>query len=319
MRKKRALITGAAGFIGRNLTKYLNTKGWDVLPVDNLSVEPVGKIPDNLWLIDLLDLSVNDLSNLDLVVHFAAHKSVPNSFLSREEIARNVLQDRHILEIATSAAVPKVFVASSCEVYGRSEYLKPSAENDAYNPMSPYAVSKVSLELLANVYQHLSTDTSIVALRFFNIYGSDEGDDAVVPRFIRDILETGRLTIEGDGHQRRDFSYIDNVVRIIYELSNKNDLPKIINIGSGQSCSINELASIVLEYTGHGAINYQPGRRNEIHEFCADIGALKKILDTDVSSADLKAGIYKCIRLIQQRNSEDYVSRKLPAVEIVSL
>ena len=194
---------------------------------------------------DVLDLGVRDLAGVTTVVHLAARKSVPASFENRDDIARNVLVDRHLVEIVARAHVRRLLVASSCEVYGARAVGVPIAEAVTFAPRSPYAVSKVALEHLADVYARPDAETT--ALRFFNVYGPDEGLDAVVPRFIAEIRATGGLTIEDDGEQRRDFNYVDDVVDMVVQIVQYDRrLPRAINVGSGRSRSIRELAGIVL-------------------------------------------------------------------------
>jgi nucleoside-diphosphate-sugar epimerase len=294
--KRNVLVTGGAGFLGRNLTSHLRASGWSVQPLDDLSSSPDGPAPWGLWRADVLQLRPSDLAGLQAVVHLAACKSVPWSFVRRDDVARNVLQDRHLLETAAAAGVPLVLLASSCEIYGRRDHSGAISEDCPYNPMSPYAVSKVALEYLANVYRSLAPASQFVCVRLFNIYGPDEGDDAVVPRFIRDVLQTGRLMIEGDGRQERDFSYIDDVVQDLGSLMELAGLPPTINIGSGSSHAIRTLASLVIDTVGAGQIGYTHERPNEIREFRADTTLLRSLLGRRDSRTALDQGIIRCVQ-----------------------
>lgn len=295
MKQKKVLVTGGAGFIGRNLSRFLRQQGWLVNPLDSLSVTPLRPAPRGLWHADVLDITPGDLADIDIVVHFAAHKNVPNSFTASDEATRNIEQDKHLLRVCSSARVPKVVLASSCEVYGRQNATYRLNEQLNYNPMSPYAVSKVALEMHANIYRQLTSDTKFTCVRFFNVYGPDEGRDAVVPRFVQDILSTGHLTIEGSGAQRRDFSYIDDVVTVLGELLLIDDLPNIINIGSGETYSVNELAAMIIEKNGEGVIRHKPERPNEIQSFCADTTLLETVLGHTMMRTSFSDGIQRCI------------------------
>lgn len=294
MNYKNVLITGGAGFIGRNLTQFLRQKNYHVTPLDNLAVIPTLPPPYGLWHADILDLSPLDLQGIDVVIHLAAHKSVPKSFTFHDEAIKNIAQDKHILRICAEAHIPKVIVASSCEVYGQQTTIR-LCEESRHNPMSPYAVSKAALEMHTNIYRQLAPNTQFTCVRLFNIYGPDEGADAVVPRFIQDILSLGYLTVEGSGDQRRDFSYIDDIVRIFGELLPLSDLPNIINIGSGKSYRIKDLANLVLEKAGEGTIRFTQGRPNEIQSFCADTSLLETVLGYAPKHINFSQGVQYCI------------------------
>jgi len=286
------LVTGAAGFIGRNLCRALRAVEMTVLGVDDFSAPESLRAPDGpVERVDVLDLGVDDLAGVTTVVHLAARKSVPASFANRDDIARNVLVDRHLLEIVSRASVVRLLVASSCEVYGAQPAGAPIAEGTGFAPRSPYAVSKVALEHLADVYARPGSDTT--ALRLFNIYGPDEGLDAVVPRFIAEIRATGELTIDDDGEQRRDFTFIDDAVDMIVQMVGAaRPLPRALNVGSGTSHSIRDVSRIVLGLAGTGKVRTAPARRNEIADFVACTKALASVVEH--RTRPLAAGVAAC-------------------------
>jgi nucleoside-diphosphate-sugar epimerase len=291
-RDQVVLVTGAAGFIGRNLCRALRAAGTTVLGVDDFSApESLRPHQGSVDRRDVLDLEVRDLAGVTTVVHLAARKSVPASFANRDDIARNVLVDRHLLEIVSRASVARLLVASSCEVYGAQPVREPITEAAGFAPRSPYAVSKVALEHLADVYTRPGAETT--ALRLFNVYGPDEGLDAVVPRFIAEIRATGELTIEEDGEQRRDFTFIDDAVDMLVQMVGAaRPLPRALNVGSGTSHSIRDVARTVLGLAGGGQVRTAPARRNEI----ADFVACTKLLASVVvhCSRPLAAGVATC-------------------------
>jgi dTDP-glucose 4,6-dehydratase/UDP-glucose 4-epimerase len=188
-----------------------------------------------------------------------------------------VLVDRHLVEIVARSDVQRLFLASSCEVYGSTGRGRPIAESTRFAPRSPYAVSKVAMEHLARIYTRPSLHTT--ALRFFNVYGADEGRDAVVPRFVAELRETGGLTIEGSGSQRRDFTYIDDLVDMLVDLLLRTGTPPhVVNVGSGRSVSIRSVAQTMLALAGGGEIRRAPERPKEIADFVADTRRLARMV-----------------------------------------
>lgn len=265
------LITGAAGFLGRNLATRLAAAGHHVDRVDDLSVPPVLDPPPGLRRLDVRALTARDLTGVDTVMHFAARKNVPDSFTDRTQMLHNVDTDHALLELATLApSVRRILLASSCEVYG-DRGGAPCAEHHPTAPRSPYAVGKLATEALAAVYRQLRPDTQISCLRLHNIYGPDEGPDAVVPAFL-DAAAGGRpLVVEGNGQQARDLTHIDDAVTMIARVcADPRPLPPLLNIGSGVPVTVLHLAHAVLAAVGGGRITHLPARPNEITVFTAD-------------------------------------------------
>ncbi|MEQ4725168.1 NAD-dependent epimerase/dehydratase family protein [Nonomuraea sp. B19D2] len=292
------MVTGAQGFIGRNLCKSLVDHGIAITRVDNLSVTPVVAPPGDFNPISVEDLKPADLSCTDLVFHLAAHKSVPLSF-NQKSAERNLTADHHLLRIAGEAGVPRIFIASSCEVYGEAGGAL-NSEEDLAAPRSPYAVSKLAAEHLARVYSSIYKDSRFTALRFFNVYGWDEGRDAVIPGFVTCALEGRPLQIEGDGEQRRDFSHIDDIIRVLMRIINCSELPPILNIGSGRSYSVNEVMKIIGSLCPEIIVNWTLGRVNEITEFRADTSTLRGLLGGSQPGRSLKTGIAQVMNQIRE-------------------
>lgn len=267
----RILITGGAGFIGRNCAARLIHLGHSVICVDNLSAVSVIPPPSGLRRTDVRNLASEDL-DVDAILHLAALKHVPDSFLETDQILHNISVDHHILRIFSESTRPqRLVMASSCEVYGNQG--RPASELLSPNPRSPYAVGKVAMEHLSSVYRAMSPEKQICVLRLHNIFGPDEGGNAVISSFIDSILSERPLKIEGDGSQARDFTYVEEACEMIFNVLLDPKLPvDTLNIGSGTATSIAELAEILAEIVGD-SLSMESGdvRLNEIEAFTADM------------------------------------------------
>ncbi|MFJ5635315.1 NAD-dependent epimerase/dehydratase family protein [Streptomyces goshikiensis] len=265
----KIVITGGAGFIGSALTQALRTGGHTVTPVDNLSVTSRRRpSAQGLQVRDVRSLTVRDLDGVDTVVHLAALKSVPASF-EVGGFEHNVAVDRHMIHTFTQSTAHRLLLASSCEVYG--EQRGPLAESAPYAPRSPYAAGKVATEQLAGIYRpRLKDGRELGVIRFFNTFGPDEGHDAVVPAFLDAAAEDQPLTIEGDGMQARDLTYIDDAVTMLTRILDAPGLLPVVNCGSGVPVSVLDLARAVIRAAGRGTITHTAPRINEISSFTAD-------------------------------------------------
>ncbi|MFE4263445.1 NAD-dependent epimerase/dehydratase family protein [Streptomyces sp. NPDC056883] len=289
------LITGGAGFIGSALTQALRAAGHAVTPLDNLSVASRRRPPTDLQVRDVRSLTAQDLDNVDTVVHLAALKSVPESF----EIGgfeHNVAVDRHILHSFVGSTARRLLLASSCEVYGQQS--GPLAESASYAPRSPYAAGKVATEQLVGVYRSLlDDDRQIGVVRFFNTFGAHEDPDAVVPAFLSAVAEGRPLTIDGDGTQARDMTYIDDSVTMLTRILDAPELLPVVNCGSGTAIPVLDLARAVIRAAGSGTITHTAPRVNEIDSFTADLslftrmyGAVDRIPLDEALSVSLRNG-----------------------------
>jgi nucleoside-diphosphate-sugar epimerase len=290
---RQVLVTGAAGFVGRNLVVVLRKCGDTVLEVDDLSVPPLVPPPDSFVPRSVCELTPEALQGIDTVFHFAARKSVPQSFDDEALLVRNVEIDQHILRVACEAGVPRIILAGSCEIYGCARVV-PTPESHATAPRSPYAVGKAALEQLATVYESLYQHSRITVLRLFNIYGPDEAPDAVIPRFVSELRRRGVLGIEGSGRQERDFTYIDDAVRMIRQISQTTRPCPRVNVGSGKSRSVLEIARRLLAYSDHRGMEWLSPRRNEIGVFRADTQLLREITDGGEPATTLSDGLQQC-------------------------
>ena len=216
------LITGGAGFIGSNIAARLVADGHKVRILDNFSSgreENLAAIADKIEIRrgNICDFETvsEAVQKADCVFHLAALPSVPRSIkdpLASNEV--NVNGTLYVLEASRRAGVKKVVCSSSSSVYGESEEL-PKHENLEPNPLSPYAVTKLTGEHYCRVYWELYKFPT-VSLRYFNIFGPNQSPDseyaAVIPKFITAIMNGENPVVFGDGKQSRDFTYIDNAV-----------------------------------------------------------------------------------------------------------
>jgi dTDP-glucose 4,6-dehydratase/UDP-glucose 4-epimerase len=287
------LITGAAGFIGRNLWHELEGRGCDVVGVDDLSVAPrVPHRPETV-LADVKTLTSKNLSQIDVIVHLAAYKSVSDSFRHNDSVERNLGPAHHLIRLFLRSNARRLLLASTCEVYG-SQSRASIPERASMRPHSPYAVSKSAIEQLAGVYRTWSYPREISVVRLFNVYGPDENTDAVVPAFIEQLLTTGTILIEGSGAQRRDFSYIGDVRQALAELALCRSRFRTVNVGSGVGTSVHRVASQLVAIMGHGTISHVEGRPNEINSFVSDTNRLVRFVPT--LSTSLSVGLTRTVR-----------------------
>jgi dTDP-glucose 4,6-dehydratase/UDP-glucose 4-epimerase len=285
-REGAILVTGAAGFLGRHLVRELRREGVDVRAVDNLCVPPIEPPPDDLLCVSARHLTAEDLRGVSCVYHLAAWKSVPESFSHPARYTENIWTGEWVLRLARIGGVPRIVVASSCEVYGTAP--TPTPEHAPLAPRSAYAMSKASVDCAAAVLRQCGHD--VVVARLFNTYGPGERPDAVIPAFCRGALASGEIVVEGSGLQRRDFSYVTDAVAMLAELSVIDAPPGVVNIGSGESHSVLDIAAAVVERKPDTKITFGPERPMEIQEFRADMSLATRFFSR-LHTVDLAAGL----------------------------
>jgi nucleoside-diphosphate-sugar epimerase len=245
-----ALVTGGAGFIGSHVVRAMLAEGARVRVLDNLSTGSranLAGLPVELIIADLdeADHIRAAVRGVDRVVHLAAMISVPASLENPASCYQpNVLGSLHVLEAARREHVRRVVLASSCAVYG--DQAGPVAEGSPTRPLSPYASSKLAMEDLSRLY-HSAFGLETVCLRLFNVYGPRQDVNspyaAVIPLFIREMLEGRPPTIHGDGRQSRDFVFVEDVVQAIRLASTASSAAgEVFNVGQGRSVTVLQLA-----------------------------------------------------------------------------
>ena len=278
------LVTGGAGFIGSNLVDQLISEANEVHVVDNFISGKKENCNDKAFY-HKLDISnadnINTLEKIfedvDTIFHCAALARVQPSIIDplKYEI-NNTLGLMNVLKVAADVKVRRLVYSASSSAYGPTDNL-PSKESDPINPISPYANQKYYGELCCRMFSDVY-GIETVSLRYFNVYGERQNLGGayatVVGIFINQILEGNPLTINGDGSQRRDFTYVKDVVNanILASSSKKVGSGEVINIGSGKNISINELADMF------GAEKKYMKPVNEPFANLADISKAKELL-----------------------------------------
>ena len=282
----KILVTGGAGFIGSHIVEYLVQRGNNVIVLDNLSngkMQNMSKVSDDINFVngDVRDCNLVEqlVKDVDGVFHEAALVSVPESFkMQNEYFDVNVNGTENILKLAKEYGF-KIVYASSSSVYGNPKSV-PIKEDDDRNPLNPYAKTKLEDELLAEKYSEMGVH--VIGLRYFNIFGRRQSKEyaGVIKLFLEKIQQNKAPIINGDGSQTRDFVYVEDVVKANILAMDSNIKYKFLNVGSGFSISILDLANACIEASGlslkpvHG-----PQLPGDILDSKADLELIKKSLE----------------------------------------
>jgi len=288
------VVTGGAGFIGSHLVERLlrDHPSDTVRVLDDFSTGNMANLPfaaatgERLEIIrgDIRDLATVErvAAGAGVIFHQAAMRSVPRSVADPLGAnASNVDGTLNVLEAARRAGVKRVVYASSSSVYGDRPEL-PKREDQPPAPISPYAVSKAAGEQYAAVWQRLY-GVQTVGLRYFNVFGprQDPASEyaAVIPRFILWALRGEPLEIHGDGHQSRDFTYIDNVVDANCRAAVAADASGAFNVGCGDRVSLLDIVGRLETLLGRPLPRrHTPGRAGDVPHTLADIDRARKLL-----------------------------------------
>ena len=287
------LVTGGAGFIGSNLCEAILNLGYRVRCLDDLSTGKVENIdlfkanPNYTFIegdIKNLETCMNACIEVDYVLHQAAWGSVPRSIeMPLFYCMNNIVGTLNMLEEARQNGVKKFVYSSSSSVYG-DEPVLPKREGKEGNLLSPYAVSKRADEEWAKQYtRHYGLDT--YGLRYFNVFGRRQDPNgayaAVIPKFIKQLLNGESPTINGDGKQSRDFTYIENVIEANLKacMAGKEAAGQSFNIAYGGREYLNDIYKVLAEALKVSIEPvYGPDRAGDIKHSNADISKAKKLL-----------------------------------------
>jgi UDP-N-acetylglucosamine 4-epimerase len=284
------LVTGGAGFIGSNLVEALLKQGERVAVLDNFSTGKKTNIKPFLKEIDLIEGDIRDpktcqkaMKGIEIVLHQAALPSVPRSVsdpVLTNEV--NVTGTLNLLWAARDAGVKRFVYAASSSAYGDSAAL-PKIETMAANPLSPYAVSKLTGEYYCRIFNRLY-GLSTTSLRYFNVYGPRQDPHseyaAVVPRMISALIRDQPGTIYGDGSQSRDFTYIEDCIQAVLLACVAPEVSgEVMNVSFGESVTINELHQKIADLLGKKIRPlYVPPRAGDVKHSLADIGKARRLL-----------------------------------------
>ena len=293
------VITGGAGFIGSHIAKHLVEKNHDVIVVDNLSrgrLENLSKIKEQIEFkkMDILDFDSlkKVIFNSDGIFHQAALTSVPESFTQKEKYHNvNVKGTENIFKLAKEFG-KKVVYASSSSIYGNTTTI-PIQENFEKNPINPYGITKLDDEKLAKKFHDLGL--SVIGLRYFNVYGIGQTNDyaGVITKFIDQINVNKSPIIFGDGTHTRDFISVEDIAKANLLSMESNTDFSFLNIGTGISTSIKELAELVIELSGKKLeISFDDLPLGDVKDSLADVSLAKKLINWNYETS-LKNGLKK--------------------------
>lgn len=300
MVNKMILITGGAGFIGSNLVEYFLGKGAKVRVLDNLStgywfnIEAFKDHPNFTFIEgDIRDLNVcrEATTSMNYVLHHAALGSVPRS-IEHPELTNEVNVDGflNMLIAAKDAKVKRFVYAASSSTYGDSKEL-PKVESKIGKPLSPYGVTKLINELYADVFNRVY-GLECVGLRYFNVFGKRQDPDgtyaAVIPLFIKQLINHESPLINGSGNNSRDFTYIDNVIQmneLAMTTASHAAINTVYNTAVGERITLNdlfltlkELLSVYDPAIAHIKANHGPLRDGDISHSLASIRKAASLL-----------------------------------------
>jgi len=290
MTPARYLVTGGAGFIGSHLAEALLDQGESVRVLDNLAT---GRETNLAALQGRAQLIRGDLRNLEavraavegveVVFHQGALASVPRSIADPvTSLEININGTQNVLQAARDAGVRRVVYASSSSIYGNTPTL-PKHEQMQPHPVSPYAIHKLTGELLCEVFTSIY-GLETVALRYFNVFGPRQDPTseyaAVIPRFLTALIHKRRPIVFGDGEQTRDFTYIANVVQAnLLAATSRAAVGYAMNIGCGEQVSLNTVLHLAGELLGVTPdVEYREPRPGDVRDSLADISLAQLLL-----------------------------------------
>lgn len=302
-KNSRILITGGAGFIGSNLCAHFLDKGYQVVCLDNFSTGHKHNLEafftnENFTLIEGDIRNLEDcqkaVQNADYVLHQAALGSVPRSIndpVTTNEV--NISGFLNMLTAARDAKVKRFVYAASSSTYGDSKAL-PKVEENIGKPLSPYAITKYVNELYAEIFSR-TYGIETIGLRYFNVFGRKQDPQgayaAVIPKFVMQLMNHESPVINGDGNYSRDFTYIDNVIKmneLAMTTDNLQATNTVYNTAYGEQSTLNDLVGLLKEFLSvydsqiaDVEIIYGPNRPGDIPHSLASIEKAKTLLGYD--------------------------------------
>ena len=311
----RYLVTGGAGFIGSHLVDRLLARGDEVVVLDNFNdfYDPGLKrrncaphLSNRAYRLVEGDLrSTEDCrrafeGGIDQVVHLAAMAGVRPSLKNPGlYVDVNLKGTANLYDAALEAGCKNVVFASSSSVYGANEKV-PFCEDDSVDhPVSPYAATKKAGELLSHTYHHIH-GMDIVCLRFFTVYGPRQRPEMAIHLFSRLILDGKPLPVFGDGHSRRDYTYIDDIVDGVLRAMERSSGYRIYNLGESQTIELRELVAVLEEALGRKAdIDWQPDQPGDVPRTWADVTRAREELGY-APCVDIREGVRRFVAWLRE-------------------
>jgi nucleoside-diphosphate-sugar epimerase len=282
-----ALVTGAAGFVGSHLCEKLLDDGVEVVALDSFTdyygrarkeqnLGPLrGRPGFSLVEGDIAEIALDPLlAGVDRVFHLAGQPGVRASWGPDfpDYIRHNVVATQRLLEACKGRPLRKLVHASSSSVYGDAESY-PTAETLRPQPVSPYGVTKLAAEHLCEVYRK-SFDVPTASLRLFTVYGPRQRPDMAFSRVVRAALAGEEFEVYGDGEQTRDFTFVEDVVTAMRDVS-LSPWSGVANIGGGSRTSLNGVLEIVRDLCGELRITRRPRAAGDVRHTAADISVAR--------------------------------------------
>jgi nucleoside-diphosphate-sugar epimerase len=311
---RHTVVTGAAGFIGSHVAEALLGFGFTVTGVDRCLGEPelVSRNLEALRGYDGFRLVRADLAHAtlepvlegaDTVFHLAARPGVRTSWGTEfaDYCNSNVLATHRLMEAAAAVGVRRVVVSSSSSVYGGN--LAPSfTESLAPDPLSPYGVSKLASEQIALAHaRRPGARTSVLALRYFTVYGPRQRDDMAISRMIRAALTGEPVTVFGDGTQRRDFTFVADTVRGNLLAMDADPHTAVVNLGTGTTTSVLELLDLVGVAVGRPVpVRHAAAEAGDVPFTRADTAYAEQVLGYR-PTVDLRTGLARQVAWLRER------------------
>ena len=317
--KYRIFITGAAGFIGSNLTDTLLEYGYKVMGIDNFdpfykrsikehNIKNALQNPDYQFVEG--DVRDHDFINgcylsfkPDIIVHLAAKAGVRPSLEDPEAYYDvNVMGTLNLLEMMKNNNISKMIFASSSSVYGNNKKVPFSETDNVDFPISPYAATKKAGELLCHTFHHLY-DLDIFCMRFFTVYGPRQRPDLAIHKFTKGILNGETISFFGNGSTYRDYTHIDDIIQGLMGAIKKIKGFEIFNLGESNRISLSDLVKILEKYTGKKAfLNHLPAQEGDVFQTYADISKAKAYLEYN-PVVSIENGIRNYIEWFRNNNT----------------
>lgn len=305
----KILVTGGAGFIGSHLIEQLLENNYKVTIVDNfdtfyskeIKLKNISGVINNPYL-KVIDIDIFNTADLykrltdqyEVIVHLAAKAGVRPSIedpITYQDV--NVKGSQNMLEFARHKNIKQFIFASSSSVYGINKNFPWKESDVALNPISPYASTKISGELLGHVYSHLF-GIRFIALRFFTVFGPRQRPDLAIHQFSKKILNGEAINFFGNGSTRRDYTYVADTVQGIFNAIQYTCTPfEVFNLGNHHTISLSEMIHTLETVLNKKAIiKHLPEQMGDVPITYADISKAEQLLNY-VPKTNFKQGITK--------------------------